>query len=345
MAEITTEAARNFGKRLTILRLFHQKREPFSMSMPEMTFSPGSISAPTGPAAPTVREVKAMGQIAMGIGHGGRATLMNQICRVLNMPPEGWSTGQSHLFERGDIRLAAMLGTFTKDHVAKAAAENLQRAAKVTQANIMLAAVTAAREHSGALTATGRSLIDSYHEGGLDCLGDQKNHLGLPESITREWKPIVPFVNPESMHVVHPAWIPVGDQMVIYAAQVAASYRLSFMKWLQLELADDALPAVARASRVAIMIWQAYTFLAPGGRSFEPAKDVAAQLGQSFGVRSALGFVADHAKKSGDKADLNLVVNEDKLNRSAWVRSAKTRTAEALFLERLLKQARLMLPA
>jgi hypothetical protein len=165
VAAITTEAARNFGKRLTILRLFDQKREsPFSMSMPE-TFSPGSISAPTGPAAPKAREVKAMGQIAMGIGHGGRATLMNQICRVLNMPPEGWSTGQSHLFERGDIRLAAMLGTFTKDHVAKAAAENLQRAARVTQANIMLAAVTAAREHSGALTATERSLIDSYHEG------------------------------------------------------------------------------------------------------------------------------------------------------------------------------------
>ena len=93
------------------------------------------------------------------------------------------------------------------------------------------------------------------------------------------------------------------------------------------------------------MIWQAYAFLAPGGRSFEPAKDVAEQVGQGFGVRSALGFVAHQAKKAAGKADLDLVVNEDKLNRSAWVRSAKTRTAEALFLERLLKQARLMLPA
>jgi hypothetical protein len=313
--------------------------------MPELTFSPGSITAPTGPAAPTAREVKAMGQIAMGIGRGGRTTLMTQICRVLNMPPEGWAAGQSHLFEQGDIRLAALLSTFTKDQVARAAAENLQRASKVTQANIMLAAVTAAREHSGALTAIGRKLINSFHEGGLDFLGDQQNRLGLPESITGAWKPVIPFLNVESMHMVHPAWIPVGDQMVIYAAQVAASYRLSFMRWLHEELSDDASPAVARASRIAILVWQAYTFLAPGGRRFEPGKGVAEQLGQSFGIRSALGFVAHHTKESGSPADLNLVVNEDKLNRSAWVRSAKTRTAETLFLERLLKQARLMLPA
>ncbi|HET6282978.1 MAG TPA: hypothetical protein VFH73_18600 [Polyangia bacterium] len=128
-------------------------------------------------------------------------------------------------------------------------------------------------------------------------------------------------------------------------AQVAASFRLSFMKWVQTEFGDDASPAVTRASRVAILSWQSYTFLAHGGRRFDSEKDVAEQLGQGFGVRSALGFVAHQAKKSGDKADLNLVVNEDRLNRSAWVRSAKTRTAETLFLERLLKQARLMLPA
>ena len=61
------------------------------MTIPALTFSAGSTSAPTGTAAPTAREVKAMGQIAMGIGRGGRTTLMNQICGVLNMPPGGWS--------------------------------------------------------------------------------------------------------------------------------------------------------------------------------------------------------------------------------------------------------------
>jgi len=315
------------------------------MTIPALTFSAGSTSAPTGTPAPTAREVKAMGQIAMGIGRGGRTALMNQICGVLNMPPGGWSIGQSHLFENGDIRLTVLLGTFSNDRVAKAVAQNLQRAAGVTQANVMLAAVTAAREHSGALTATGRRLIDSFHEGGLDFLADQKDRLGLPESITRAWKPIVPFVNPESMHMVHPARIPVGDQTVIYAAQVAASYRLSFMKCLREEVGDDAPAAVARASRSAILVWQAYAFLAPGGRRFEPAKDLAEQLGQGFGIRSALGFVAYRANDSGSKTDLDLVVKEGGLNRSAWVRSAKTRAAETLFLESLLKQARLMMPS
>src|SRR5260370_10371298 len=38
----------------------------------------------------------------------------------------------------------------------------------------MLAMVTEAREHSGALTATGRQFVNSFYEGGLDFLWDEK---------------------------------------------------------------------------------------------------------------------------------------------------------------------------
>jgi hypothetical protein len=42
--------------------------------------------------------------------------------------------------------------------------------------------VSATREHHSALTATGAGLINSYDEGGLDFLWDEKEKLGLPQA-------------------------------------------------------------------------------------------------------------------------------------------------------------------
>jgi hypothetical protein len=67
------------------------------------------------------------------------------------------------------------------------------------------------------------------------------------------------------------------------------------------------------------------------------------QLGQSFGSRSALGYVAYRAREAGSQPDLDQVLKDMSLNHTAWVHSAKTRVAETLFLERLLKRARELL--
>jgi hypothetical protein len=100
----------------------------------------------------------------------------------------------------------------------------------------------------------------------------------------------------------------------------------------------------ASTSRPAILTWKAYSFLAPGGAAYEPARSVAAQSGQTFGCRSALQFLAHRTKSVGEPLDLNGIVTAAELNHVEWVRSAKVRVAEALFLERLLEVTRELLP-
>jgi hypothetical protein len=188
-------------------------------------------------------------------------------------------------------------------------------------------------------------MVNSYSEGGLDFLWDEKDRLGLPKSITGNWDKAEVFINPESNREVHPARIPEGDQMVVYAAQIATSFRVHFKKAVLTELRDQGAQAFARTSRAGILVWQAYTFLAPGGSKFDPSQPVRHQLGQHFGIRSALGYIVHLADEDEGAPDLDRVYTDSALNPAAWIRSAKTRAAETLFLESLLKQARLMLPA
>jgi hypothetical protein len=220
-----------------------------------------------------------------------------------------------------------------------------ERAGRFTHVNIMLALVSAAREHHSSLTATGTGLINSFDEGGLDFLWDEKKKLGLPHSVTKTWKRVKPFINDESNNFVHPAMIPARDQVTVYAAQLGASFQNNFKQALAKELADQAEAALARASRVGLLVWQAYSFLAPGGEAFDSTKRLNVQLGQHFGIRTALGYVAHVAKGAKVAPDLDLIYKDVALNHTEWVRSSKTRTAETLFLERLLKNAREALPS
>jgi hypothetical protein len=152
------------------------------------------------------------------------------------------------------------------------------------------------------------------------------------------------FVNPESMREVHPAKIPSYDQMVVYAAQIAASFRSNFRASLTAALGRQAESALQRASRAALIVWQAYAFLAPGGTPFDDKKRPSSQQGQHFGSRSALGYVAYRARLAGIEPDLDQIVTDPEFNHTDWVRSAKTRAAETIFLEALLKRARQVLP-
>ena len=303
----------------------------------------GDASAPTGPAVPSAREIEAMGVIGLDAGKSVRATLMNQIGTYLGIPRGGWH-GQAKLFEGDDIRLRALLVRFTSEKQAKLIADNLDRAGRYVHVNLILALVSAAREFDRSLSATGTKLVETYHAGGLDYLWENKKRLGLPHSVTKTWKPVEEFTNPETMHPVHPAQIPAHDQLMAYGAQISASFTHNFQSNLNHAFGDQAAPAMARGSRMALLVWQAYAFLAPGGSPYDPKKKLGAQLGQNFGHASALGYYAAKAKEEKRAPSLDDILTDHGLDHLEWIRSAKTRAAETLFLELLLKHARQILP-
>jgi hypothetical protein len=162
--------------------------------------------------------------------------------------------------------------------------------------------------------------------------------------LTKPWERIVPFKNLESDKEVHPARIPAHDQLLAYAAQIGASFRHNFMASLRSELGDQANSALASASRAALLVWQAYAFLAPGGAKYDPTRALRDQVGQHFGHRSALGLYAYQDREEGSAPSLDDILTNKSLEHLEWFRSAKTRAAETLFLERLLKRARELLP-
>jgi hypothetical protein len=283
-----------------------------------------------------------MGLIGLGMGKAGRTTLMNRIGAVLNIPPGGWTHGLSRLFVRGEPRIVGLLAHLAKERQAAAMAQNLGRAAQLSSGNIMLAVVTAAREHDTALTATGDGTVNTYREGGLDFLGDQMTHLGLPRNITRHWHPLRKFINSETGNEVHPARIPAVDQMIAYAAQLNASFEGSFKRHLRAEAGASATQALMRITRSSELVWRAYSFLSPGGPPFDKARSVGAQSGQRFGIGTALSYVREIGGEKG--LDLDRIVTDAQLNHVEWVRIAKVRAAETLFLERLLTMAQELLP-
>ena len=95
---------------------------------------------------------------------------------------------------------------------------------------------------------------------------------------------------------------------------------------------------------MAVLVWRAYAFLAPGGAPYEPLRPLSTQLGQHFGNGSALEYFASKARDEGRPPSLDDVLSSHDLDHLEWLRSAKTRAAETLFLERLLVRARELLP-
>ena len=300
--------------------------------------------SPAAAAAPTAREIQAIGAHGSLAGPAHRAALMNQAGQVLGIPTGGWGHGQSRLFEHGDVRLVWLLRRFATRSVAERVATNLKRVVQVGVADLMLTVVTVARENSGALADVSMRMIDTWNDGGLDFLWAEKDRLGLPRSVVGAWRQHEKMISPETGHPVAPAYIPARDQMLAYAAQLRSSYEHQFRGHLTMLLGPQADAAVARTSRPSLLTWKAYAFLAPGGAVYDPAKTVAAQSGQTFGCRSALLFLAHRMRSMNDQFDLNGILTLPDLDHVEWVRSAKVRVAEALFLERLLAVARELLP-
>lgn len=314
------------------------------MTTEHLQFSAGDASSPTGPAVPTAREIEALGVIGIDIGRGGRVSLMNQIGAALGIPPGGWH-GQARLFEGDDIRLRGLLGRLANERQARLVSDNLARAGRYVNVNLMLTLASAAREFDRSITARGTAMIETYHSGGLDFLWENKKRLGLPRSVTKSWRAAPELLNPETENLVHPAKIPAHDQLMAYGAQIASSFSHNFQRSLHREFGDQAASATARASRLALLVWQAYAFLAPGGSPFDPNVRLRDQIGQQFGHASALGFYAHKARTEKKAPSLDEILTDHSLDHLEWLRSAKTRAAETVFLERLWKRARELLPS
>jgi hypothetical protein len=253
-----------------------------------------------------------MGVLGLDLGKAGRTMLMNHIGAALNIPPGGWAHGLSRLFVAGEPRIVGLLGVLAREKQAARVAENLRRAGRFSGGTLMLAVVTTAREHVSALTAHGSGTINSFSEGGLDFLADQMNQLGLPHALTMRWHPLRRRINPETGNEVHPARIPAVDQLIVYAAQLNASFEGAFKRYLRAEAGADADRALRKATRMSTLVWRAYSFLAPGGRPFDPELSVAAQSGQPFGIRTALAYV--HRESEG--IDLDRLTTDPQLNMS-----------------------------
>jgi hypothetical protein len=162
--------------------------------------------------------------------------------------------------------------------------------------------------------------------------------LSRPQSVVGKWKPIRPYPNPDAhlplsqrVPLVEPAMIPARDQLMIYAAQINATFQR-----FQVRLSPLRLHAVS--TRVGTMVWQALCFLAPGGTHFRAGESLALQIGQRFGAQSILEYLMSTATAGG--IDLDRVFKDPQLNQSAWIKSAKIRAAECMFLERLLSTVR-----
>jgi hypothetical protein len=305
---------------------------------------------PTRPRDPiTQGQLEAMGNLGLSFGKSRRIEAINTIGMHLRVPLGGWTHGRSNLFEKGDIRLRGVLALMTDEAAARHLAVNLASAARYVDGNHLLTLVTAQREHASSLTAHSDALVDSFWEGGLDHLGDNKNQLGLPRDVTNGWRDIRPYYNPDAaprpgktLPKVHPAFIHARDQVLIYAAQINSSYSRAFRKYLVAALGSEANTTLARASRVGRLCWQALAFLAPGGNEFDPKRALREQAQQHFGIQAALQYLVHRARVANSKGavDLDQIFMDSELNVSAWIRSCKIRVVETLFLERLLTTVR-----
>ncbi len=187
--------------------------------------------------------------------------------------------------------------------------------------------------------------IETWHDGGLDFLFDDKNRFGLPRSITDAWQERKKFISHETGNKVHPAYIPGRDQLLAYAAQLRFSYDHTFQANVTKILGRGAGAALVQMSRVARLVWRAYAFLLPGGADYRPRSSVAAQSGQHFGCRTALLFLAHRGgESSSGRIDLNGILDIPDFTHVEAIRSARVRAAETLYLERMLTVTRELLP-
>jgi RHS repeat-associated protein len=307
--------------------------------------NPLSLHDPNGRQSFSAQDLQSAAQAAKTLGAEGRISLMEQIGARFGIPKAGYH-GQSRLYigkgERDssskprDVRVfdSGLLKSFAKDP--ETAAANLQSAAAVSGVSTVLGANISQRERGDSITETRSAILNTYG-GGLDYLGDDiaaiRKSLG---GATTGWAPADYFRNPETGNLVHPGLIPYKDQALAYTASTQLHFQ-EFEGYVKKQLGDEAgAKALAGLSEEARAVWQAFAFVSHGGTPFE--KDKTARItSQHFGIRTAVGYLIDKAKREGGPVDLNAILTDQKLaHRSEFIRGAKQRAAEAAFVEHFL---------
>lgn len=303
-----------------------------------MAFSLNTFNAPpVGAKVPTARELRAAAARMYMEPRDHRVRLMNEIGEPLGVPAGGWSGGQSRLMQNGDVRVVWLLRQLSRPSTAEAVSRNLARAVQFVNAEVMLTLVTASRESSSSIAATSGNVIDTFGQGGLDFLGGEYHNLGLPRSVTASWASRARIRNAESGNFIQPANIPARDQVLAYAAQMNASFDRNFVRILRTILGTAASDTLGKATRAALLVWKAFSFLSPAGNAFDSRKSLGVQLNMRFGVRTCLEYLHSKVDQS---LPLDLLLSHRPLNRSERIQIAKARVAEALFLERALSTTR-----
>lgn len=273
-------------------------------------------------------------QAGLDLQRSGRLALIKEIGKRVGIAVP--YPGPRGLVHRGDVRLVGLLRVLADAGSSEAAAGHLHRVVELVEGvRPLLALTTAARENAGSVTARGSRLIETWHGGGLDYLYRNRNELGLPDAMIREWRWAPSFVSGESGLTVRPARIPERDQLVAYAAQTRHSYD-GFARKVVAQLSDGE-RVLAGLTDDARLVWQALAFLGPAGKVFDPRAGL--QLRDHFGATTAWGYLAHRARARRRDLDLNLLLTDTTLDRSSKVRSAKMRVAEMQFLEELIDRA------
>jgi len=279
--------------------------------------------------------IRVAAQAGRDLGREARVTLMQTIGARFGVPPEGFPIGLSRIYVDGDIRFIQTLRVLSRPVGSRAAAANLKRAAQlVPEVDPFLVLTTAARERDEALIARGSEKDDTFKGGGLDFLETIKGRLGLPRSIVKQWDSIPEYRSGETENIVHPARIPIRDQVIGYAAVTRLSFK-DFCAFVKRETGDahgqkmlDSLTADAKT------VWLAYSFLSPGGSTFNPQKGP--EHGRHFGVNSAFGYLRYLASRSGVSLDMNAILTTPELHHTDYVKVAKARAMEAAFFDHLM---------
>ncbi len=305
------------------------------------------ISRPRRPGEEVTREMTRVkgettplqqaSQAALDLKALGRRALMEAIAVRFGIPKGGFRNLRNGLYGKNrDVRLIGLIRTLANERQSVAATANLKRASDlVPEVPVSLVLITAAREHDSSVTTRSSRLVNTWYEGGLDFLWQNRNRLGLPSDITKHWRAATPFTSPETGNVVHPGLIPASDEILGYAAQTRLSFSDFETQMIELLGEANGKEALAALTDEARQVWEALAFVVPRGRKFDPST-VGQFTRRDFGVRSALGYLIDKAGKEGRDTSLNEILTDPSLNLSNHVKKAKVRAAEAAFVDELL---------
>ncbi|HLS29294.1 MAG TPA: RHS repeat-associated core domain-containing protein, partial [Flavobacteriaceae bacterium] len=297
--------------------------------------SPVNLKDTGGKQSHTAIEIGSMVQTAVDLGSTGREQLMENVSRRVGIDDlsQAWKMFQGSELKIYNDFISPLSQNFNRS---VGASQNLNRLNDISlSVPVNLVIATSYREGYGSSIYTqSDEKIHTWHEGGLDFLWKNKDRIPLPEKIKDQWEEVPSFISGETGKEVSPAWIPKRDAILGYAAQTQLSFEI-FSQNVRNELGEDAgNEALEKLSEEAKLVWQAHAFIVPGGKEYEEGANY-----KSWGATTTLQYLGAKAKKEGAEVDLNEILTDERLGRLVRIKSAKTRAAEALFLEELFKIA------